>query len=237
MRRRNLLQASGVGLAAAAVGVSASPAAARGTAAKSRPTRVHILVYDGAEEQDFIGPRDVFGHAAHVGGTLRTSLVRPGGPGEVTCAFGTRIVVDQGWNPTEADILVIPGGGWGDSEGPGVHRLRENAAVLRDLRRAHRSGTVLAGVCTGVLVLSAAGLLKGRPSTTHHLAKDALTQEGGDVLSSRVVDDKDIVTAGGVISGLDLALWMVTREWGAPVAAKVEAVLEYEQRGTVWRRD
>ncbi|MDT0413477.1 MULTISPECIES: DJ-1/PfpI family protein [Streptomyces] len=136
MRRRNLLQASGVGLAAAAVGVSASPAAARGTAAKSRPTRVHILVYDGAEEQDFIGPRDVFGHAAHVGGTLRTSLVRPGGPGEVTCAFGTRIVVEQGWNPTEADILVIPGGGWGDPEGPGVHRLRENAAVLRDLRRA-----------------------------------------------------------------------------------------------------
>ncbi|WP_267880701.1 DJ-1/PfpI family protein [Streptomyces sp. SPB78] len=92
-------------------------------------------------------------------------------------------------------------------------------------------------MCTGVLVLSAAGLLKGRPCTTHHLAKDALAQEGGDVLSSRVVDDKDIVTAGGVTSGLDLALWMVTREWGAPVAIKAEAVLEYEQRGTVWHRD
>ncbi|MFD4575194.1 DJ-1/PfpI family protein [Streptomyces sp. NPDC058417] len=198
---------------------------------------MHILVYDGAEEQDFIGPRDVFGHAVHAGGAVETSLVRPGGPGEVTCAFGTRIVVDQGWRPTEADILVIPGGGWAKPDGPGVHRLRSSPTVLDGLRRAHRSGVVLAGACTGVMALSAAGLLKGRPCTTHHLATDVLAQEGGELVSSRVVDDKDVVTAGGVTSGLDLALWMVTRECGAPVAARIEAVMEYEQRGTVWRRD
>ncbi len=237
VRRRNLLQASAAGVAATAVGASASPAAAHGASRKNRPTRVHILVYDGAEEQDFIGPRDVFGHAAHAGGDLQTSLVRHGGPGEATGAFGTRILVDQGWEPTEADILVVPGGGWGNPDGPGIHRLREDPSVLRGLRRARRSGVVLAGVCTGVMALSAAGLVKGRPCTTHHLTKDVLEQEGGDVVAARVVDDRDVVTAGGVTSGLDLALWMVTRECGSAVAARVEAVMEYEQRGVVWRRD
>ncbi|WP_055547477.1 DJ-1/PfpI family protein [Streptomyces sp. NBRC 110028] len=237
MRRRYLLQASAAGVAATAVGASASPAAARGVSAKHRPTRVHILVYDGVEEQDFMGPRDVFGHAVHAGGAVETSLVRPGGPGEVTCAFGTKVVVDKGWEPTEADVLVIPGGGWGKPDGPGIHALRKSPSVLRDLRRAQQSGVVLAGLCTGVLALSAAGLVKGRPCTTHHLTRDVLEQEGGEVVSARVVDDKDLVTAGGVTSGLDLALWIVTREFGSSVAAKIETVMEYEQRGVVWRRD
>ncbi|MGW2256337.1 DJ-1/PfpI family protein [Streptomyces sp. NPDC001780] len=224
-------------MAATAVGASASPAAARGVSPRHQPTRVHILVYDGAEEQDFIGPRDVFGHAVHAGGAVETSLVRPGGPGEVTCAFGAKILVDKGWKPTEADVLVIPGGGWGKPDGPGIHNLRKNPSVLRDLRRAHQSGVVLAGLCTGVLALSAAGLVKGRPCTTHHLTRDVLKQEGGELVSARVVDDKDLVTAGGVTSGLDLALWIVTREFGSSVAAKIETVMEYEQRGVVWCGD
>ncbi|WP_229859774.1 DJ-1/PfpI family protein [Streptomyces anandii] len=192
---------------------------------------MHILVYDGAEAQDFVGPHDVFAYAEHAGGAaVQTSLVRPGGPGEVTCSFGTRILVDKEWRPADADILVIPGG-------TGVDKLRKSPSVLRDLRRAHQSGVVLAGVCTGVLVLSAAGLLKGRPCTTHHLTTDVLKREGGELVPARVVDDKDIVTAGGVTSGLDLALWMVTREFGSSVAAEIEDVMEYEQRGVVWRRD
>jgi transcriptional regulator GlxA family with amidase domain len=194
-------------------------------------------VYDGAEEQDFVGPRDVFGHAAHAGGAVETSLVRLGGPGEVTCAFGTKIVVGEGWKPTEADVLVIPGGGWGKPDGPGIHNLRKSPSVLSDLRRAHQAGVVLAGVCTGVMALSAAGLVRGRSCTTHHLVRDVLQEEGGELVSARVVDDKDLVTAGGVTSGLDLALWMVTREFGSSVAVKIETVMEYEQRGVVWRRD
>ncbi|WP_413760706.1 DJ-1/PfpI family protein [Streptomyces sp. MMBL 11-3] len=230
-------------MATTAVGASSSSAAAAaaaaapGASAEHRPTQVHILVYDGAEEQDFIGPRDVFGHAVHAGGAVETSLVRPGGPGEVTCAFGTKILVDKEWKPTEADILVIPGGGWGNPDGPGIHTLRKSPSVLRNLRRAHHSGVVLAGLCTGVLALSAAGLVRGRPCTTHHLTKDVLKQEGGEVVSARVVDDGDLVTAAGVTSGLDLALWLVTREFGSPVTAGVETVMEYEQRGAVWRRD
>ncbi|WP_306334296.1 DJ-1/PfpI family protein [Streptomyces sp. KL118A] len=189
--------------------------------------RVQILMYDGVEEQDFIGPRDVLGHAAQAGGgQVETALVRPSEGGEVTCFFGTRVVVPSAWEPTGADLLIVPGGG---------DLLIHDADVHRDLVRAQQAGVVVAGVCTGVLVLSAAGLTKGRPCTTHHLAKADLAAQGGKVIDARVVDDGDLVTAGGVTSGIDLALWMVTRECGATVAARVESVMEYEQRGVVWR--
>ncbi len=190
------------------------------------PLRVQILMYDGVEEQDFIGPRDVLGHAERAGGRVRTTLVRPSAPGEVTCFFGTRVVVPTAWEPTDGDLLIVPGGG---------DRLINDPDVLRNLVRAQQAGVTVAGVCTGVLVLSAAGLTKGRPCTTHQLGKAELAAQGGTVIDARVVDDGNLVTAGGVTSGIDLALWMVTRECGAAVAAGVESVMEYEQRGVVWR--
>ncbi|MEU1948581.1 MULTISPECIES: DJ-1/PfpI family protein [unclassified Streptomyces] len=190
------------------------------------PLRVQILMYDGAEEQDVIGPRDVLGHAESAGAEIRTTLVRPSAPGEVTCFFGTKVTVPAAWEPTDTDLLIVPGGS---------DRLINDPDVLRDLVRAQRAGVIVAGVCTGVMVLSAAGLTKGRPCTTHHLAKAALAAQGGKVIDARVVDDGDLVTAGGVTSGIDLALWMITRECGASIAAGVESIMEYEQRGVVWR--
>lgn len=188
--------------------------------------RIQILMYDGVEEQDAIGPRDVFGHAVQAGGDVETTLVRPSAPGEVTGFFGTRIVVPTAWDPTDADVLIVPGGG---------DQLIKDPEVLRDLVRAQEAGVTVAGVCTGVLVLSAAGLTKGRPCTTHHLGKADLAAQGGKVIDARVVDDGNLVTAGGVTSGIDLALWILARELGASVALGVESIMEYEQRGTVWR--
>ncbi|MCX4856146.1 DJ-1/PfpI family protein [Streptomyces canus] len=188
--------------------------------------RIQILMYDGVEEQDAIGPRDVFGHAVQAGGDVKTTLVRPSAPGEVTGFFGTRIVVPTAWDPTDADVLIVPGGG---------DQLIKDPEVLRDLVRAQEAGVTVAGVCTGVLVLSAAGLTKGRPCTTHHLGKADLAAQGGKVIDARVVDDGNLVTAGGVTSGIDLALWILARELGASVALAVESIMEYEQRGTVWR--
>ncbi|RYG58738.1 DJ-1/PfpI family protein, partial [bacterium] len=96
-------------------------------------------------------------------------------------------------------------------------------------------GALVAGVCTGTMVIAASGLLRGRPAITHHLAVEDLREMGADVVQARVVDDGDIVTAGGVTSGLDLALWLVERFCSAAVAHKVEKRMEYERRGTVWR--
>ncbi|MEU1803295.1 DJ-1/PfpI family protein [Streptomyces sp. NPDC019937] len=190
------------------------------------PLRVRILMYDGVEEQDAIGPRDVLGHAARAGGQVETTLVRPSAPGEVTGFFGTRITVPTAWEPTDADLLIVPGGG---------DQLMRDPDVLRNLVRAQQAGVTVAGICTGVMLLSAAGLTAGRPCTTHHLAKAELAARGGKVIDARVVDDGNLVTAGGVTSGIDLALWMITRECGASVALGVESVMEYEQRGVVWR--
>ena len=86
------------------------------------------------------------------------------------------------------------------------------------------------------MLLAAAGLLEGRPATTHHTALADLRAAGADVVEARVVDDGDVVTAGGVTSGLDLVLWLVERHFGPALAVAAERELEYERRGTVWRR-
>lgn len=86
------------------------------------------------------------------------------------------------------------------------------------------------------MLLSAAGPTRGRPCTTHSASKAELAAQGGKVINARVVDDGDLITSGGITSGLDLGLWLVTRELGADISIQVEAAMEYEQRGVVWRR-
>ncbi|MFB8751263.1 DJ-1/PfpI family protein [Streptomyces parvulus] len=77
--------------------------------------------------------------------------------------------------------------------------------------------------------------IEGRPCTTHHGAKAYLGEHGGIVKNARVVDDGNLVTAAGITSGLELGLWLVGRELGSDAATGVEAMLEYEARGTVWQ--
>ncbi|MCP2256342.1 DJ-1/PfpI family protein [Streptoalloteichus tenebrarius] len=247
MERRSFLRTSALSAAALGTAGAAGIIGATGTASASetptasetpspsaaKPLRVQILVYDGVEEQDFIAPIDVFGLAKSLGGALTTTLVTPGKPGIVTCAYGTRVEVAQGWSPHASDVLVVPGGGYRKKDGPGVHRLIADRDFLRRLASAR---TMPVGICTGVMALSAAGITKGRPATTHHAAKADLAAQGAQVIDARVVDDGNLITAGGVTSGLDLALWVVERFLGARLAQSVETVLEYERRGTVWRR-
>jgi transcriptional regulator GlxA family with amidase domain len=86
------------------------------------------------------------------------------------------------------------------------------------------------------MLLAAAGLLQGRPATTHHAALADLAATGARVIpAARVVDDDRTLTAGGVTSGLDLALWIVERFVSPAAAQDVERRMEYERRGTVWR--
>ncbi|MFE3824015.1 DJ-1/PfpI family protein [Streptomyces sp. NPDC059092] len=104
------------------------------------------------------------------------------------------------------------------------------------LREAHaRPGLTMATVCGGSLLMGMAGLLVGRHATTHSLGCDGLTRAGAIAVNARVVDDGDLVSGGGVTSGLDLALYLLEREVGSGVAHVVEQLFEYERRGTVWR--
>jgi transcriptional regulator GlxA family with amidase domain len=99
-----------------------------------------------------------------------------------------------------------------------------------------RPGLTVATVCGGSLVLAMAGLIEGRPATTHHMGMDVLAATGTVAVNARVVDDGDLVTGASVTSGLDLAIYLLERELGPRVAHAVEQLIAYERRGTVWRQ-
>jgi transcriptional regulator GlxA family with amidase domain len=226
MERRTFLRASALSAALTGTATAAATAAA--------PLRVQVLMFDGVEEQDFIAPVEVLGLAGKLSnGALRTTLVSTDRPRTVTCTYGTEVKVATGWSPADADVLVVPGGGYANTNAPGVHPLIRDRAFLRRLAETR---SLKAGICTGTMILSAAGITWGRNATTHHAAQADLAAQGTTVIKARVVDDGDLITGGGVTSGLDVALWLVERFAGAQVAQRVETVLEYERRGTVWQR-
>ncbi|MBP5868750.1 DJ-1/PfpI family protein [Streptomyces sp. LBUM 1478] len=229
MERRTFLQASAVSTGLTAAGAPLAAAASPSTAS---PLRVQILLYEGVEELDSIAPFDVLSIAATMGGAIRTTLVSTDKPTMVTASRGLRIEVPRGWSPQDADVLIVPGGMRHDQPGSGMHRLLADKAFIRRLAGVE---AIMVGVCTGVMALSAAGFTRGRPATTHSDSRAALAAQGAKVVNARVVDDGDLVTTGGITSGLDGAVWLVERFLGAQFANQVETVLEYERRGTVWR--
>ncbi|MFC8587251.1 DJ-1/PfpI family protein [Streptomyces sp. NPDC057217] len=243
MNRRTLLRtATALGAAGLATGVPTATAGASTTAGPATssgsvhpgPLRVQVVLFEGVEELDFAAPYEVLSASDHfTERDVQVRYVALDGPRTVTAAFGTRLRADHRWAPEEADLLVVPGGGYARRDDPGVWAEIRRGALPRALAAARRPGLTIAGLCTGVMLLSAAGLTRGRPCTTHHRAQDDLVEQGGVLKKARVVDDGDLVTAGGVTSGLDLALWLVRRELGVDAALGLEAMLEYEARGTV----
>lgn len=238
VNRRTLLRsATALGATGLAAGmpVDAAGAAPTATSRTRDPLRVHVVLFPGVEELDFAAPYEVLSVSDEF--TDRDVDVRHvtvDGARTVTAAFGTTLRVDHGWAPEQADLLVVPGGGYARRKGPGVWAEIRRGVLPRALAEARRPGLTLSALCTGVMLLSAAGLTRGRPCTTHHKARADLERQGGRLKNARVVDDGDLVTAGGVTSGLDLALWLVRRELGTDTALGVENLLEYEARGTVW---
>lgn len=237
MNRRSLLSAAaGVPLAAAAVPAVATAAPRESSWSPENPLRVQVVVFDGAEEQDYTGPFEIFSVAARMSsGAVTVALVTGDRPGEVTALYGTRISVARGLAPGEADLIVVPGGGYGNKNGPGIWGEIAKGTIPAALRAAPRPGLTISSLCTGAFLLAEAGLLTGRPCTTHHLTKSEIAARGGVIKDARVVDDGDVVTAGGVTSGLELALHLVRRELGADLAVRIENLIEYERRGTVWQ--
>lgn len=203
------------------------------------PLSIHIVMFEGVEELDHTAPYEVFALAAGLATRpVEVRYVTLETPGARRCAHGTEVRVRNGWAPHEANILVVPGGGYQRPGSPGVRAEIERGALPAALAEAARDnpGLTLASVCTGAMLLAAAGLTHARPCTTHHLSLPDLEAQGGILKRARVVDDGTLVTAGGITSGLDLALWLTRRELGPDTALRVETMLEYECRGTVWTR-
>ncbi len=199
--------------------------------------RIEILIYPGFDELDAIAPFEVLQQAKKRGAAFETRMVSLEGAGEIRAANGLWVRAEGRLAENGApNLVIVPGGGWGARSRQGAWAEAQRPEAPGAIRQLHRDGVILAAVCTGAMLLAAAGLLRGRHATTHHEAFEELRAQGAEIVEARVVDDGEILTAGGVSSGLDMGLWLVERFAGADVARRVESTLEYERRGPIWRR-
>lgn len=203
-----------------------------------------LVLFDGFDPLDVIAPFEVLAAGSDaVGGALTVELVSAEGPRPVIS--GTRGLVLHATaelDPDKPGYVIVPGAsGPVDGDPDEIDTIpvllaRFGATGAVDLmRRAFANPDVtVVTVCGGSLALAMAGLIEGRNAVTHVLGLDVLEATGVNVVRARVVDDGDLVTGGGVSSGLDVALHLLERSYGPRVAIAVEELFEYERRGTVW---
>ena len=180
--------------------------------------KVAILIYDGFTALDAIGPyevlRSVPGWEVEFVGRTR---------GEVRTDSGAvGLSADRGMaEMTSAGIVLVPGGS-------GNRELLEDRELLAWLREIDRTTTWTTSVCTGSLLLGAAGLLERRRATGHWLYLEQLREYGADPVGGRYVEDGKVITAAGVSAGIDMALYLVGREAGPEVAQAIQLGIEYD---------
>jgi transcriptional regulator GlxA family with amidase domain len=184
---------------------------------------IEIVLFEGFDELDAVGPYEVLENGARVGADLTVGLVTLEPTETVTASHGLRVEPDGVLG--DPDLLIVPGGGW--SDGGGVRDVVDEGTLPSVVADAHEAGTTVASVCTGAMILATGGVLDGRPATTHRSAIGPLA-EYTETLDARVVDDGDVLTAGGVTSGIDLALHLLAREFDRGIADEVATILEYD---------
>jgi putative intracellular protease/amidase len=204
-----------------------------------------FVLFDGFDPLDVIAPYEVFSAARGFTDQVGVELVSAEGPGEVRGGVpGITLTAAAPLDPDRADLVVVPGAAGRvaaspDGEGETIPDIlaRTLTTGLPGLlaKALVAPGTTVATVCGGSLILAMAGLIEGRHATTHHMGLEVLGTGGVTVTRARVVDDGDLVTGGGVTSGLDVGLYLLEREVGPEVALAVEDLFEHERRGVVWR--
>lgn len=181
--------------------------------------KVALLAYEGLTCLDLIGPYEVWNVTP--GAEVVFVAKKPGEIRVDSKAFG--IQVDQSLaDLPHPDVFVIPGGL------QGTFAAAADEEILSWVREAHAHATLCTSVCTGSLILGAAGLLRGKRATTHWAAAQMLEQYGATYTRERVVEEGDIVTAAGVSSGIDGALTAVARLVGEETARAVQLAIEYD---------
>lgn len=191
---------------------------------------IGILIFDGAEELDFVGPwevftmsNEVFGHGGEESIGDRVLLVSETAD-LIDCAKGMRVHADMGFADCPAlDVLLVPGG-------QGTRREVDNPAMLKWIADIAAGCRWVTSVCTGSLLLTEAGPAAGRRVTTHWGFADQLAERGKAevVRDIRYVRDGNIVTAAGVSAGIDMALWLVGQLHGPAHARATQKGMQYE---------
>jgi putative intracellular protease/amidase len=179
---------------------------------------IAIAIYDRFTALDAIGPYEVL---SRLPGARVTFLAAEAGPVRTDNGMLTVEAERSLAELTDPDVILVPGG-------PGEVAQRAGEPMLDWLRTAHATSTWTTSVCTGSLILAAAGLLDGRPATGHWLAMEELGRLGAQPTSRRVVFDGKIVTGAGVSAGIDMALTLAARIAGPEVAQAIQLGIEYD---------
>jgi cyclohexyl-isocyanide hydratase len=178
--------------------------------------RIGLLLFPNLTQLDLTGPFEGFAKAPGAEVRLLWKRAEP-----VAAETGLRILADTAFaDCPPLDVLCVPGG-------PGVGALMEDAEVLAFLRTHGPRAYYLTSVCTGSLVLGAAGLLRGRRATSHWSARDLLAPLGAIPTKGRVVRDGNVITGGGVTAGIDFALTVVAELLGREAAQAIQLGIEY----------
>lgn len=200
-----------------------------------------VVLFDGFDPLDVIGIYEVLTAGGMVGGEITAELVAADGPRTVASGTpGISLAARGPLDPDRPGYVVVPGavgpveGGGPESIPALLARFAQSSAMPLVRRALDNPDVTVATVCGGSLALALAGLLEGRTAVTNALGTDMLAAAGVHVVDARVVDDGDLLSAGGVTSGLDLGLYLLEREAGPRIARSVETIFEFERRGTVW---
>lgn len=181
--------------------------------------KIAIVLYHGLTALDAIGPYEVFSRLPHTTVTFVSSRRGPIRTDTRALALGADATfVDL---PTP-DILVIPGGN------VGTWAATRNPALITWVQQAHRTAQWTLSVCTGSLILGAAGLLQGLTATTHWAARDLLGQFGATYVAQRYVRHGTLITAAGVSAGIDMALFVAGAIVGEAQAEAIQLAIEYD---------
>ncbi len=179
---------------------------------------IAILLFERLTALDAVGPYEVL---SRLPGANLTFVATEAGP-KRTDTKALALVADATLaDLPHPDILLVPGG-------PGQVEAEKDEAILDWLRTAHETTTWTTSVCTGSLVLGAAGILDGKRATTYWLALEELARHGAIPTNERVVIDGKVVTAAGVSSGIDMALTLAREIGGADLAQLLQLGIEYD---------
>lgn len=180
--------------------------------------QIAALVFDAITPLDIVGPIEVL---ARMPGAEIVIVGKQRGPVRDPRTHWTLTAEADIHDVPRPDVLVLPGGA-------GVRPLCADDSILEWVRGAHGATTWTTSVCTGSLLLGAAGLLKGLAATTHWASRELLEQYGARYVEERVVRQGKIITSAGVSSGIDMALTLVARIAGDDTAKGIQLSIEYD---------
>lgn len=183
---------------------------------------IGILIFHQVEELDFVGPFEVLSYVNKIQPDSTKVLLVAETIDPIRAFNGMRILPDVTLETCPPlDIVIIPGG-------KGRMAAMKNSTIKEFIQRQLKTAKYAASVCTGAFILAEAGLLAGKKATTYHTAFDELASYSVQVISAKVVQDGNIITSGGVSSGLELGFYLLKNLFSSSIAQEVADKIEYQ---------